>query len=117
MEYPDRLKNCNAIDLILDAFISQHTAPSLTQKLSDAGISASTVATTSDLVSNRHLNTRGFWDAANDGVLPGLPWRSDLGRTEGPAPKLGEHTANVLRDVLAMGDGQIEAFRGDGVFG
>ena len=117
MEDLERLQSRDAIDQILNAFISKQTAPSLTQKLSDAGIAASTVATTSDLVTNRHLRTRGFWDAAKDGVLPGLPWRSDLGRSEGPAPKLGEHTAAVLRDVLAMGDGQIETFRGDGVFG
>ena len=117
MEDLERLQSRDAIDQILNAFISKQTAPSLTQKLSDAGIAASTVATTSDLVTNRHLRTRGFWDAAKDGVLPGLPWRSDLGRSEGPAPKLGEHTAAVLRDVLAMGDGQIDTFRGDGVFG
>jgi len=117
MDDLERLKNRDAIDRTLNDFISQQTAPSLTQRLSDAGIAASTVATTSDLVANGHLRTRGFWDAAKDGALPGLPWRSDLSRTEGPAPKLGEHTATVLRNVLAMGDAQIETYRAEGVLG
>jgi crotonobetainyl-CoA:carnitine CoA-transferase CaiB-like acyl-CoA transferase len=64
-----------------------------------AGIPASALAGSTDLVASAHLRARGFWDAEGQGLLPGLPWRASFGRVRGPAPALGADTQMVLREV------------------
>jgi len=51
------------------------------------------------------------------GVLPGLPWRSNLERMQGQAPALGEHTESVLRSVLGLTPQAIQHWREQGAFG
>jgi crotonobetainyl-CoA:carnitine CoA-transferase CaiB-like acyl-CoA transferase len=70
-----------------------------------------------DLVHDAHLRARGFWDADQRGVLPGLPWRASFGRASGAAPGLGADTHAVLRDVLGLADDRIAALRAAGAFG
>jgi crotonobetainyl-CoA:carnitine CoA-transferase CaiB-like acyl-CoA transferase len=54
------------------------------------GVPAAALMSSVDLVRNDpHLRERGFWDAHEKGVLPGLPWRASFGRATGPAPGLG----------------------------
>jgi crotonobetainyl-CoA:carnitine CoA-transferase CaiB-like acyl-CoA transferase len=82
--------------------------------LSGAGIAASVLARSADLVGSEHLRARGFWD--EDG-LPGLPWRASFGRATGPAPGLGADTDAVLTDVLGMPGAEVARLRGLGVVG
>jgi crotonobetainyl-CoA:carnitine CoA-transferase CaiB-like acyl-CoA transferase len=70
-----------------------------------------------DLVHDLHLRERGFWDAHEKGVLPGLPWRSNIGRATGPAARLGADTDTVLRDVLGLPPEKIAALRHSGALG
>jgi hypothetical protein len=67
--------------------------------LTRAGIAAAPLARSADLVGCPHLRARGFWDATDGGVLPGLPWRASFGRAAGPAPELGADTDTILRLV------------------
>ena len=82
--------------------------------LTRAGIAASALARSADLVASDHLHTRGFWD---EDALPGLPWRTSFKRATEPAPALGADTATVLRGVLGMGPAEIERLRRSGVLG
>ena len=50
------------------------------------------LASSVDLVSDPHLQARGFWQDR----LPGLPWIASFGRATGPAPALGADTEAVL---------------------
>ncbi len=69
------------------------------------------------LLKAHHLRERGFWDAHETGVVPGLPWRASFGRIIGPAPGLGGDTDAVLADVLGMSGEQIAGLRRAGALG
>jgi crotonobetainyl-CoA:carnitine CoA-transferase CaiB-like acyl-CoA transferase len=84
-----------AVDPAPDAAPGDRDAASFTA----AGVAASRLARSADLVGCAHLRARGFWDAFGSGVLPGLPWRASFGRATGPAPDLGADTGAVLREV------------------
>jgi crotonobetainyl-CoA:carnitine CoA-transferase CaiB-like acyl-CoA transferase len=75
------------------------------------------LANSSDLAASEHLRARGFWDAHGDGALPGLPWRSTLGRATGAAPGLGADTDTVLAETLALSPSEIAALRQTGALG
>jgi crotonobetainyl-CoA:carnitine CoA-transferase CaiB-like acyl-CoA transferase len=68
-------------------------------------------------VRDRHLQTRGFWDQTEGGVLPGLPWVTSFGRANGPAPGLGADTDSVLTDVLGLSAADIASLRTAGALG
>jgi crotonobetainyl-CoA:carnitine CoA-transferase CaiB-like acyl-CoA transferase len=82
-----------------------------------AGIPAAALATSKNLADSEHLKERGFWEKSGVGVLPGLPWRSNLERMQGQAPALGEHTESVLRSVLGLTPQAIKHWREQGAFG
>jgi crotonobetainyl-CoA:carnitine CoA-transferase CaiB-like acyl-CoA transferase len=84
-------------------------------QLQAAGIAASPVLNTNDLLEDPQLRVRGYFQTVIDpdmGPWPhdGIAWR--LSRTpgvvRGPAPRLGEHTRQVLATVLGMTPAQIE---------
>ncbi|HXP06513.1 MAG TPA: CoA transferase [Stellaceae bacterium] len=81
------------------------------------GIQAGALMSSVDLVEDAHLRARGFWDAHEKGVLPGLPWRASFGCATGPAPGLGADTDAVLRDVLGLPDDKITELRVSGALG
>ncbi len=82
-----------------------------------AGIPAASLASSADLVASNHLRERGFWEAHDGGLLPGLPWRASFGRRSGDAPGLGADTDAVLHDVLGLSHDEIDALRRSGAFG
>jgi crotonobetainyl-CoA:carnitine CoA-transferase CaiB-like acyl-CoA transferase len=86
-------------------------------ELRRAGVPASALKRSVDLVQDAHLRVRGFWDEHGRGVLPGLPWRASFGRAAGPAPGLGADTDTVLRDVLGLSPDKIAELRASGAFG
>tara|TARA_Y100001934_G_scaffold282038_1_gene394078 strand:+ start:824 stop:2974 length:2151 start_codon:yes stop_codon:yes gene_type:complete len=116
-EFADRIVHAEDINAILDIFISKQNAGALAERLTGLGIAAAALSSTTDLSENGHLQARGFWDPVEGGALPGLPWRSNLGRRNGPAPKLGEHTETVLQNVLGLSEAEVAALRSDGTFG
>jgi crotonobetainyl-CoA:carnitine CoA-transferase CaiB-like acyl-CoA transferase len=85
--------------------------------LHDAGIPAAALADASDLAASEHLRVRGFWDAYRNGVLPGLPWRSNFGRQFGAPPQLGADTDVVLGEVLGLSRDQVVSLRASGALG
>jgi crotonobetainyl-CoA:carnitine CoA-transferase CaiB-like acyl-CoA transferase len=106
-----------AIDAALSAWVAPRNAGEAALVLTASGIPSAALASSMELVACEHLRARGFWDEHGDGLLPGLPWRSSVGREFGPAPELGEHTEAVLRDVLGLNNREIGALRVDCVLG
>jgi crotonobetainyl-CoA:carnitine CoA-transferase CaiB-like acyl-CoA transferase len=106
-----------AIGETLAAWSRPQSASAVVAALRDAGIPASALANSRDLVTSNHLRERGFWEAHSTGVLPGLPWRASFGRTSGAAPELGADTDKVLREVLDLSPDEIAALRQSGALG
>jgi crotonobetainyl-CoA:carnitine CoA-transferase CaiB-like acyl-CoA transferase len=105
------------IDAALADWARSQDAIAVAAELRRAGIPAAALASSVDLVHDAHLRERGFWDAHDKGVLPGLPWRASFGRATGPAPGLGADTDVVLHDVLGLAPEKIAGLRASGTFG
>jgi crotonobetainyl-CoA:carnitine CoA-transferase CaiB-like acyl-CoA transferase len=119
-----RQRNRADLDATIEAWTRGHSATALAAALVAAGVPAFAVQTPDQLVEDRHLRARGFFEAvarAGAGVeaLPALPYR--FGRTPAhvrlPAPAPGEHDAYVLGDLLGLSEAEIEALRAIGAIG
>jgi len=100
---------------------SKHDAMNACQQ---AGVAAAPVMQPADLVADRHLLARGYFEAMEHPVtgrdtLQGMPFR--LSKTPmgvyRPAPLFGEHTDLLLRDLLGRDDRAVAALRASGAAG
>jgi benzylsuccinate CoA-transferase BbsF subunit len=99
----------------IDAFV-------LMDRLQAAGVPAGVVLKGSDLLADPRLRSRGhFWtlDHAEMGTLeyngPAYRFEKTPSRLRSAAPLIGEHTDEVMRDVLGLDDDAIAGLRADGV--
>ena len=115
--FGERAARRGAIDDALAVWLRRQPAKTAESELLRAGIPAAALASSSDLVNSDHLDQRGFWEAHNTGVLPGLPWRASFKRKSGDAPKLGADTETVLEEVLGVSPDGIAALRRSGALG
>jgi crotonobetainyl-CoA:carnitine CoA-transferase CaiB-like acyl-CoA transferase len=94
----------------------------VTRRLQAEGVTAGSALSVADLVSDPHLNARGFMvevdhPEAGQRVTPGLPWRCgdrperDCRR----APLIGEQNQYVLEDLLELSSSEVEALVARGV--
>ena len=74
-----------------------------------------------DLLQDRHLNETGFFSTVehpSEGTIRSMAvpsrWSESPPGAQRPAPKLGEHTAEILREA-GYSDDEIEAMRASGV--
>ena len=92
-------------------------------ELGAAGVPCSANLDTHDLFTDPHLNERGFvHDLEHEvhGPIQLLGWAPRLSASDVPmkiAPRLGEHTDEVLRADLELEDGELASLRDSGVLG
>jgi crotonobetainyl-CoA:carnitine CoA-transferase CaiB-like acyl-CoA transferase len=115
--FHERAERRAAIDAALAVWLRPQAASAAAADLLRAGIPASPLTNSVDLVNSNHLRERGFWDPHGADVLPGLPWRASFGRKFGAAPELGADTDMVLGEVLDLSRAEIAAQRQSGAFG
>ncbi len=90
--------------------------------LKAAGVPAEKVCRVDEVLCSPALARRGFFtrfDHPEFGVRPlaGVPWSTDRSPMEvqGPAPVLGQHTAEILTGVLALDGAEVERLIASGV--
>ncbi len=117
-----RKANENELEEVLGSLTVPRDRWELTRALQAAGVPAFTPLSNKELAEDPHLNERDFFvrlDHPDVGVRqhPGIPWRmSDSdSRVQMPAPALGQHTREVLRDVVGLDDARIDALEAAGV--
>jgi benzylsuccinate CoA-transferase BbsF subunit len=114
-----RIANEKFIDLQLSVWAAGETAEALAARLQKAGIMAGVVENGRDLLHDEQLRERNFLEplkhAPESGIgvrrTIGRPWKlsdADLSITR-PAPQLGEHNRQVLKELLGYGDHEIDA--------
>jgi benzylsuccinate CoA-transferase BbsF subunit len=110
----------------LDAAVARSTTPhdalELAQRLQQRGVAAGPVQDAADVLQrDPQLRSRGHWvylehPEMGRTVYNALPFR--MSRTPGypnrPAPLLGQHTDEVLRDRLGLAQAEIDALRAQG---
>lgn len=111
------------IDAALAAWTGRHDAHKLAETLQAEGIAAAVVATGEDLVeADEQLAARGFYPVLDhpltgpvrhEGIVARLA--ATPGELDRPAPLLGQHTDEVLRELLGLSDEQLAALTAEGV--
>ena len=103
------------------AWTRQHEKHEVMQILGDAGVPCSAILDTKDLYTDPHLLERGFIKKVEhpelgEAPLLGFPTRMSASQVEMTrAPYLGEHSEEVLREDLGLGNDEIGSLREDGV--
>lgn len=111
-----RLPHDAAIDAVLAAWCAGQGGAELAARLKLAGVPASLVLRPTDLYSDAQLDHREFFVTCDHKEMGPTPYDGPVTRfSETPpqltaAPCLGEHTLEVLRDILGYSDDEIVAF-------
>lgn len=118
----NRRRNQKEMWALLEAFASGHTKWELMGLLNRIDVPCGPIMSTEDLVNDEHVRLRemvvdldhpqrGKW------LNVGMPVKlSDSSVAIERAPLLGEHTEQILREVLGYGDARIAALRESGAF-
>ena len=111
----------------LDAAIADWTrgreARAAAERIQTAGVPAAASMNATMLFEDEHLWARGFYESVlgDDGearAMVGLPWRWDGGtRTLPRAPRLGNDSMEILRDLAGLSDSEIDELRRAGAAG
>jgi crotonobetainyl-CoA:carnitine CoA-transferase CaiB-like acyl-CoA transferase len=128
LEHPDsasqeaRVKHVDAVEQITAAWVASHTADEIVGLLGQAGVPAARVASIAEVAHNPQLRHRGRIVNVGHPRAGPLPTVGPvIGLSESPAairrpaPRLGEHTDEVLRDWLDLPPQRIAALRAGGV--
>jgi formyl-CoA transferase len=118
-----RVARVAEIDGAIEAWTSTRTVADVLAAMAAARVPAGKVYTAKDIHEDPHYRARGMilrqvtrdgWSLDVPGVVPKLS--GTPGTLRSPAPRLGEDTEAVLRE-LGLGDAEIAELRGKGVLG
>jgi CoA:oxalate CoA-transferase len=104
----------------VERWASERPAEQCQELLMAGGVPCSTYLAPGDILRNDHLRTRGTFTELHDSegafLVTNPPFRLRHGRcaVEHGAPRLGEHTREVLRDALGIGGDGIERLVAEG---
>lgn len=120
----DRVKYHDEVKDIVQSWTSQQNVHGIVKFLSDNNIPCAPIYSVSDIVQDEHIaKARGMIVDVDHPVVGnmkvvGLPIK--LSKTpaavEKPAPLLGQHTEEVLQEVLNYSQDKISEFKGEGLF-
>ena len=117
-----RGENADELDGLIADWTRARTAAEVLEPLHAAGVPAGLVYTPADMLGDPHFTAREsivrvpdpvFGEVAMPAVVPRLS--ETPGTVRRPAPRLGEHTDEVLTDVLGLSAHDVRALRDDGV--
>lgn len=118
-----RVEHAAELGAEIAAWTRQHTKYEAMRVLGEAGVPASATLDTRDLHQDPHLLARGFVQRVEhptEGTLTLLGWPPRLSRSEvpmAPAPLLGQHSAEVLREELGLDGAELERLAAAQVIG
>lgn len=118
----ERTENEGALREILESAMASHTPAYWEAKLTEADVPCATVYAIDQIVYHEQLRHRSVLQQVDSPegchtlVGPGFELAHDAGRINTPAPRLGEHTEEVLRQAGFSGEA-IETLRSNGVIG
>jgi len=118
----ERRKNQNLMWTLINKFAEKHSKRELMAILNSLDVPCGPIMSTEDLATDEHVRGRDMWvelDHPQRGKWfnVGMP----IKLSESPAvirrsPTLGEHTDEILREVLSYDDAKINNLRGAGAF-
>ena len=118
-----RSANWQALMATVEAWAATRSARECVQVFEAAGVPCSLYADPADALSNPHLLARGLFTKVSDGagefvgVNPPYRMSGTASELRSPVPRKGEHSAATLRDMLGIGDVELERLKAAGVLG
>jgi crotonobetainyl-CoA:carnitine CoA-transferase CaiB-like acyl-CoA transferase len=121
---PARRANAAALDALLTEWTCKREKRAAMAMLQAAGVPAGAVLTNCETPDDPQLQARGYWQEL-DRAFVGRHPHAGLGITlDGappalvrPAPTLGQHTVEVLTELLGLGAGELESLAAEQVIG
>jgi formyl-CoA transferase len=116
-----RYEHADEIDAVIEAWTEKHTKHEAMEILAGGGVACGAVLDSTEVLGDPHLRGRGMIvDVDQPGrgrsPMPGNPIHLSASPTEiRPAPRLGEHNAEVYRALLGIGPEELAQLKGDGV--
>jgi crotonobetainyl-CoA:carnitine CoA-transferase CaiB-like acyl-CoA transferase len=119
MTQSGRRSQADQIDKLLSDWTAQRTVSDAVRALRDHGVAASAVVVPPALLNDEHLLARGFWETVEHSVVgsyrcTGMPF-TIVGRprrwARRPPPLYGQHTREVLTDLLGLTDDDLASLR------
>jgi formyl-CoA transferase len=118
----ERRKNQGEMWQLIEQFSSAYTKREFMAVLNDIDVPCGPVMNTRDLAEDEHVKLRGMYvelDHPTRGKWHnvGMPIKLSNSRVDiARPPLLGEHTEEILHDVLQLSDARIAAMRAEGAF-
>jgi crotonobetainyl-CoA:carnitine CoA-transferase CaiB-like acyl-CoA transferase len=123
--FADRIKrgeNWEALKIFLEEYCAQHTVLELYKKAQQKRVPFAPVSTMGDLVNSEHLKARGFFveirqPVAGRHLYPGAPlkYHATPWEIRMPAPTLGQHTEQILRERLRVEPARVAELKRTGI--
>ena len=118
----DRTENHSELFPILSEVMSQRKTDDWIDALGAIGVPCGPINAMDKVVSHPQVQAREMITRIAHGItgeveVPGVPIKlsETPGNVDAPAPSLGEHTTEVLTDLLKMSPDEVEQLRRDGV--
>ncbi|MYD65508.1 MAG: CoA transferase [Chloroflexi bacterium] len=112
------------VEEVIRAFVADKTKSELMDAAVQRKLMVTPVFTIAEIAASKHLEARDFWQAPPDPPLPGTRLPAFPAKVDGatlpvrrPAPRLGQHTREILVDELGVDDREYEQLLRDGVVG
>jgi formyl-CoA transferase len=118
-----RWQQREALNAVVREWTSARSKQEVMAALGKAGVPCGAVLDTGEILDDPHLNARGQVHTIEHPTrgrirLPGCPVRLSASEAPtSPPPLAGEHTAEVLTEVLGLSPGDVARLRGEGVLG
>ncbi len=110
------------IDAAIRAWAAARDHISAAEALQAKGVPAAPVMPNWEIVTDNHLNDRGFFvkvrgETVGTFPFPGFPWRFEQtpAAVRMAAPRFGEHNTEVFRALLGLSEAEVAALYADGV--
>jgi crotonobetainyl-CoA:carnitine CoA-transferase CaiB-like acyl-CoA transferase len=113
-----RKANEDTLEEIITTWTKEHDRWEVTETLQKVGVAAFPSMSNKDLATDAHLTARGYLvqqehPEVGKRIHAGIPWQMSGTPCEvhAAAPLRGQHTDDVLRDILGMSEAEIKSLR------
>jgi crotonobetainyl-CoA:carnitine CoA-transferase CaiB-like acyl-CoA transferase len=121
-EAQQRLKNAAEVDKVIADWVAEHTLDEAMAVFEEAQVAAAPVYDAEQLLDDPQLKARNVYRRIPDPELGHMTVQGPVpmltatpGRVDHLGPSLGEHTDEVLADLLELSDTDLKSLREDGV--
>ncbi|MGQ4808502.1 Succinyl-CoA--L-malate CoA-transferase beta subunit [Candidatus Entotheonellaceae bacterium PAL068K] len=121
-EYMERVQHADELDAIIQAWLQDKTKEEAVRLLTANGVPAAPINTISEMINDPQVQARNMHlEIEHPDYGPIVITNSALkmsetpGTIETPAPRVGQHNAELLCELLGYSEAEVEQLRADGI--